>query len=333
MKKFTYQDIAKSTGISIATISRVFNNPDIVRSDTRNRVVEAVSAMGLDPASYGLLPDPADRLIIFNVPTLRNQFYSPIIESARKVAESKRYILLINEYSLDSDAMMDSFMLLLSRTRTRGVIIANAMTKDRIERISERVPVVTCCEAVPDSSVPFVSVDDEAAAYSAVKYIVSLGHRRIAMINGPHSFKYARSRLQGYRRVLEEEGIEYRPEYIAEVGSDMDVEVAGAAVMHMLNSSQPPDSFFCISDMLASAAIHAAIKRGYRVPEDISVVGFDNISISEMMNPSITTIKQPVAQLGALSAEMVIKLIENHDEPLRSTYLGTELVIRESTRK
>ena len=117
------------------------------------------------------------------------------------------------------------------------------------------------------------------------------------------------------------------------VFSDMDFEVAGAAVMHMLNLAEPPDAFFCISDMLASAAIHAAIRRGCRVPEDISVVGFDNISISEMMNPSITTIKQPVAQLGALAAEMVIRMIEDKDEPLRSTYLGTELIIRESTRK
>ena len=103
--------------------------------------------------------------------------------------------------------------------------------------------------------------------------------------------------------------------------------------MHMLNFPSPPDAFFCISDMLASAAIHAAIRRGYRVPDDISVVGFDNISISEMMNPSITTIKQPVSQLGALAAEMIIKLIENGEEPVRSIHLGTELIIRDSTRK
>ena len=332
MKKFTYQELSRATGISIATISRVFNTPDIVAPGTRGKVIDAIVSMGLDPAAYGLLPDPADRLIIFNVPTLRNQFYSPIIEAARKIAESRGYILLINEADFSS-AGVDQFLLLLSRMKACGTIIANAMTKESLQRISASLPVVTCCEAVPDSGVPFVSVDDEAAAYNAVRYIVWLGHRRIAMINGPMSFKYARNRLEGYKRVLEEEGIRYRSEYIAEIGSDMDFEVAGAAVMHMLNLAEPPDAFFCISDMLASAAIHAAIRRGCRVPEDISVVGFDNISISEMMNPSITTIKQPVAQLGALAAEMVIRMIEDKDEPLRSTYLGTELIIRESTRK
>ena len=173
MKKFTYQDIAKSAGISIATISRVFNNPEIVSASARNKVINAVTAMGEDPNAYGLLPDPADRLIIFNVPTLRNQFYSPIIESARKIALSKNYLLLINEDNL-SPSSLDQFLLLLSRTRTCGVIIANAMTSESLERIRNEVPVVTCCEAVPESGVPFVTIDDENAAYSAVKYIASL---------------------------------------------------------------------------------------------------------------------------------------------------------------
>ncbi len=332
MKKFTYQDIAKASGISIATISRVFNNPGIVSASARSKVIEAIEAMGVDPKDYGLLPSPSDRLIIFNVPTLRNQFYSPIIEAARNVARSRNYILLINEDNL-SPASLDSFLLLLSQTKTCGTIIANAMTKESLGIISNAVPVVTCCEAVPESGIPFVTIDDEGAAYNAVKYIASLGHRRIAMINGPSSFKYARNRFKGYRRVLEEEGLEYRSEWIAEVGSDMDFEVAGAAAMHMLSSPVPPDAFFCISDMLASAAIHAAIKRGHRVPEDISVVGFDNITLSEMMNPSITTIRQPVAQLGALAAEMIIRLIENGEEPVKSIHLGTELIVRDSTRK
>ena len=330
MKKFTYQDIAKATGISLATISRVFNTPDIVSSETRNKVIDAVASMGIDPKAYGLSPDPSGRLIIFNVPTLLNQFYSPIIESAKKVIEGRSYMMLINEDSLADDT---SFLQLLSSTKAAGVIIANAMTKEGLDAIRHRVPVVTCCEAVPEADVPFVTIDDENAAYNAVRYIESLGHKRIAMINGPSSFKYARNRLKGYRRALQEGGLEYRNEYIAEIGSDMDFEVAGAAVMHMLNYDDRPDAFFCISDMLASAAIHAAISRGFRVPEDISVVGFDNISLSEMMNPAITTVKQPVAQLGALAAEMIVKRIENKDESLKSIYLGTELIVRDSTRK
>lgn len=332
MKKFTYQDISNVSGVSIATISRAFNNPDTVSASARNKVIDAVSSFGEDPKAYGLITDPAERLIIFNVPTLRNLFYSPIIEAARKVAQSHNYILLVNEDNLSSSTL-DQFLLLVSRTKTCGVIIANAMTKETLERIDAAVSVVTCCEAVPDSSVPFVTIDDESAAYNAVKYITSLGHKRIAMINGPGSFKYASNRFKGYRKVLEEEGLEYRREFIAEVGSDMDFDVAGAAVMHMLSFPTPPDAFFCISDMLASAAIHASIRSGYRVPEDISVVGFDNISLSEMMNPSITTVNQPVAQLGALAGEMLIKCIEKGKDSVQSIQLGTELIIRESTRK
>ena len=143
MKKFTYQDIAKATGISLATISRVFNTPDIVSSETRNKVIDAVASMGIDPKAYGLSPDPSGRLIIFNVPTLRNQFYSPIIESAKKVIEGRSYMMLINEDSLADDT---SFLQLLSSTKAAGVIIANAMTKEGLDAIRHRVPVVTCCE-------------------------------------------------------------------------------------------------------------------------------------------------------------------------------------------
>lgn len=328
-KKLTYQQISDVAGISVATVSRMFNNPCVVSAKTRERVIDTISALGEDPADYGLALDAAERILIFNVPTLLNQYYSPIINSARSAAAARHYILLVNEEPL-APKSIPSFILLLKRCRAAGVIISNAMTQEGIRSIASVVPTVMCSESVPESGVPFVSIDNESAACNAVKHIASLGRTRVALINGPLAFKYARGRYKGYRRALEEEGLTFRPDLVAEAGSDMDFDFAVAAAISMLNGKNPPDAFFCVSDMLAAAAIHAAIRIGLRVPEDISVVGFDNIALSRIMNPSITTVQQPVAQIGAIAADMIIRAIENGPESVKPVQVGSELIVRES---
>lgn len=329
-RNHTYESISKASGISIATISRVFNKSPLVKDQTRVKVIKAMEDLGMDLSSFDLVPVPSDNLIVFNVPTLKNPFYSPIAESARAAANRKGYSLLINEDPI-SDETLESFLRLLKKTHAVGLVCTNSITREKIERLKEQLPTVTCCEGVADSPVPFVTVDDEVAAHNAVKYILGLGRRRIALINGPGSFKYARSRYKGYVDALKEAGIAVDKNLIAEIGADMDFDTAKAVAMHMLNSPGRPDAFFCISDVIAASAIKASLELGCRVPEDIVVVGFDDIFISQIMNPTITTVRQPTAQIGALATEMVIKLIEKDDVSINSIYLGTELIIRESS--
>ena len=329
-EKKTYEDIARESGLSLATISRIFNKNPAVKASTRQKVIDAMEKLGIDTSQYDLEPKLNGNLILFNVPSLKNPFYSPIASSARLNAERHGFSLLVNEDPI-SEKTEDAFIKLLKKTKAAGLICANSVEKERLERLAAIVPTVTCCEAVEDSHVPFVSIDDEEAAWNAVNYIIGQGRKRIALINGPSDFKYASARFRGYRDALKKHGIEVDESIIGEVGPDMDYDTANALAIQMINSPNPPDAFFCISDVLAAAAIKACLTRGLRVPEDVMVVGFDNIYISKIMNPSITTVRQPTTQIGALAIEMVIKLMRK-EAVVKSVYLGTELLIRESTQ-
>ena len=331
LRRIAYRDIAEEAGVSISTVSRVISNPDGASPAMRSRVIDAVTSLGGDPADYGLVPQSEGRVIIFSVPSPSNPFYLPIIGAARKRAENSGYILLENESDLSSSSSIDRFLSMLVATKAAGTIIANAMTSEGIARIRRAVPAVMCSESAEGSDVPYVVIDNAGAAYSAVRYLISSGRRRIAMLNGPSSYMYSGNRYSGYRKALLEAGYPLRAEYSAYVGSHMDSDMAYAAVRKLLDLPEPPDAIFCISDMLAAIAIHAACDSGVSVPGDLAVIGFDDQPICRMITPSISTVRQPVSQMGALSAEMMIRMIADPGCSLGSIKLDTELIIREST--
>lgn len=328
--KLSYQTIAQRSGLSISTVSRVFNKSASVSEEKRERVVRALQELGADVQQLDLKPIPRNNLILFNVPSLKNPFYSPIIESARRSARRFGYNMLVSENELSPSSLPD-FLSLLKTTRAAGVILTNAIVPECVERIRESVPVVTCCESSTALDVPYVTIDDESASEDAVKYLLSLGRRRIAMINGPEDFKYARERYKGYCQALRSQGLCVDDSLVCSVGVDMDYDMAKAHAGRMLSRAERPDAFFCISDVLASAAIKASVEAGLDVPRDIAVVGFDNIQISQIMNPTITTVSQPVVQLGTIAVELLLKVIGGERDLIGSIHLGCELVIREST--
>ncbi len=190
---------------------------------------------------------------------------------------------------------------------------------------------VQCCECIQDMDIPFITIDDVATTHMAMEHIIALGRKNIAFINGPIRYKYAQDRLKGYLQSLEYAGIKKDQDMIIQL-SEVNFDMAVSAAIQLLNSPKRPDAFFTSSDVYAAAAIKAAIRLGMSVPKDVVVVGFDNVEISSMCNPSITTVNQPRYQLGFLSCEILAKRI-NHDPTIvGSMYLETELIIRESSR-
>lgn len=327
--KLSYEKIAQKSGLSISTVSRVFNRSQSVSEDKRHRIIEALRELGADPSTLDLKPQPRNNMLIFNVPSLKNPFYSPIIEAAGRCAKRFGYNMVVSENPLGAD--LQSFINLIRTSKAAGVILSNAIVPETVDTIRKIVPVVTCCESATTAGVPYVTVDDESASENAVNYLISLGRRRIALINGPVEFKYSRERYKGYKSALLSHGFEIDQDIICAVGADMDYDIAVANVTRMLARPDRPDAFFCISDVLACAAIKASLAAGLRVPQDVAVVGFDNIQFSRMMNPSITTVCQPFDQLGTLAAEMLVRVLNGEDEHIESIHLGCELIIREST--
>ncbi|AEV28758.1 transcriptional regulator [Sphaerochaeta pleomorpha str. Grapes] len=329
--KITYSKIAELSGISMATISRVMNNSTNVKEETRRTVMDAMRQLGYDTTDLEAIAAKSNDLLIFNIPSLDNPFYSLIIKGAKASAERNGYNMLINEDPID-DRSIDTFIALLKKTNAAGILSTNCISKQNLMKLDAILPIVQCCECDPSLDIPFVTIDDVSAARNAVEYILSLGRRRIAFINGPLQYKYARDRLKGYLEALEDAHIERDPDIIIQL-QEINYDMAVSAVFQLLNSEKRPDAFFASSDVYAAAAIKATKRTALKVPRDIAIVGFDNIELSSMCSPSITTVNQPKFQLGLLSCEMLIKRICKEQIPIRSMYMDTELIVRETTQK
>jgi len=195
--------------------------------------------------------------------------------------------------------------------------------------VGGRLPLVNACEYVRDSEISSVYIDNVAAARAAVDYLVTLGHREIAFIAGPSSSPICVDREQGYRLALQRADIPANPALVA-VG-DFSIEAGERAVELLLSQGQSFSAVFCSNDEMAIGAMRALLSRGLRIPEDVSVVGFDDIRFSRYTSPALTTVSQPKTALGREAMTMLIEILNDPDVPPRKRVLSAELVVRGST--
>jgi LacI family repressor for deo operon, udp, cdd, tsx, nupC, and nupG len=329
-KKSTYQQIASDAGVSIATISRILTGASRVKEDTRQKVLETMAKHGYDIEEIKANQlNQNSGIIIFNIPSLENPFYSQIAEGAKIAAHRNGYQFLISEEHINENTIAN-IMNLIETVAAAGIITTNHVPASLLARLSDTLPLVQCCEYVTDLKIPYVSIDDIAATRTTMEYLFSLGRRHIAFINGPIRYKYARHRLQGYVHFLEKAGLAQEPGFIIQL-PDVNFDLAVSAVMQLLSANVKPDAFFCASDVYAAAVIKSCTRMGIQVPRDIMVAGFDNIEIASMINPTITTVNQPRYQLGFSSCNLLMELINNPKSNVRNILLETELIVREST--
>jgi LacI family repressor for deo operon, udp, cdd, tsx, nupC, and nupG len=330
-KKSTYQRIASDAGVSIATISRILTGASNVKEETRQKVLEAMSEHGYNVGEIQSKQlSQNGGLIVFNIPSLGNPFYSQIAKGAKVAAHRHGYQLLINEEHINA-ATISNIMSMLKAVNTAGIITMNHVPTAFLARLNDALPLVQCGEYDTELAIPYVSIDDIAAARIIMEYLLSQGCRRIAFINGPKRYKYARHRLQGYMSSLKKAGISEELGLIIQL-PDVNFDLAVSAVTQLLNTTTiRPDAFFCASDVYAAAVIKSCTRMGLNVPRDIMVAGFDNIEIASMSSPTITTVSQPRYQMGFSSCSLLIELIHNPKSSVRNILLETELIVREST--
>jgi LacI family repressor for deo operon, udp, cdd, tsx, nupC, and nupG len=301
-----------------------------VSETARDRIFSVMAKHGYEVSGLHLLKSQQKSgIIIFNVPSMANPFYSKIAHGAKTAAGRHGYQVLVNEEHLSNSEALN-LIGLLQKINAAGLIVTNHVPKEILKKLKDLVPLVQCCEYDGELNYPYVSIDDISAARSTVNYLISRGKRRIALINGPIRYKYARERLRGYLEALKDAGLEARQEYIIQL-PEPDYDMAFSAIGQMLHGDNRPDAFFCASDVCAAGAIKYCLRNGLSVPRDVMVTGFDNVDISSMTYPTITTVNQPRFQLGFLSCEMLIEMINKPETPIRSLLLDTELIIREST--
>lgn len=321
-------DVARVAGVSTATVSRVLNDHPSVRDETRLRVEAAMQALNYRVSiAARSLRTAQTRMVLALVPDFANPYYAEIVRGLGAAAREHDYELLLCDTGV-SEARERAVAQMLTRRMYDGVVCMDPYTTQRL--VSEQVrtlPWVACSEFVPDEQIPHVSIDHRLAAKDAVLYLLSKGHRRIALINGDERYLYAQQRREGYRDALRDAGLPERADYIQIVGG-IDYPLGELAARRLLALEQPPSAVFAVSDTLAVGAIKGALAAGRQVPGDLAVVGFDDVPLASIFEPSLTTIAQPRLELGRQAMQVLLKRIAG-EQPASITLAHT-LVVRQS---
>lgn len=326
----TIREVAREAGVSIASVSRVLNNPEVVSPETRARVEKAINKLDYRPNLLGRnLRRSETRMILIILPTISNSFYTEIIKGIEDRMHFDDYYVMVTNTDGEMEREKIYFDLLKNRLVDGVVVFGPVLSSQELTEIARQFPVVQCCEYIEKATVSRVSIDNIKAASTATNHLINCGYRRIAMISGHPDLFSSIHREQGYKKALEEAGLQFSPELI-KYGS-YGYKGGLRAASEFLIMDEKPDAIFAISDMMAIGAIRAIKESGLKVPDDIGVMGFDNIEISAIFEPRLTTISQPRYDLGKITADLILQMIETKENIVKEIYLEHELLIREST--
>ncbi len=328
----TLRGVAEEAGVSMATVSMVLNNRKGVSADTRRRVLAAAQQVGYQrrdrtetSSSIGLL---IERL---PVPAYADPAVGLMVHGVESEAGSHGYHVVLA--SIDSGS--EELPPMVSERRVGGVVVLGGgdIRDDYIRRLAASgLPLVLADNFVDDLAVACVLGDNETGAYLATRHLVELGHRRIAILEGPRKYKTLVERRQGYVRALEQAGMALDPALMVRPhpGSPRKGYREATDLLE-LPPSQRPTAIFAISDKTAMGALEALRNAGLRVPEDMALVGFDDIAESAHLVPPLTTVRLPMQAIGAVAVQQLIARMEDDRSSSCKTVLYTELVVRESS--
>lgn len=322
------QKVAERANVSVATVSRVLNNSDKVLPETRLKVEEAIRALNYVPNMLARNFRTAEsRSLLVMVTSISNLYYMETIHGISEYAYENGYDILLSETKEDVKRQIDG-LLKVKNHMADGAIIMESTIKDRLlSSLESEYPVVQCSVYGGDAPVPSVSVDNVKGGYIGACFLIERGHTRIAFIGTGGKAKYNADRRQGFLQGVSEAGIEQDPALL--VHSVLGFE-GGAVALELMRLPHPPTAMFFTSDMQAIGALHALSEAGYSVPRDVAVLGFDNIELCRMVSPGLTTVAQPMHDIGREAARLLIDRIKGGGGSCRSVVFAPEIVIRGS---
>ncbi len=325
------RDVAARAGVSVTTVSHVINETRPVSDELRRRVLAAMDELGYQPNRLARsLRRGQTHTIGMIIPDSANPFFAEVARGVEDTSFENGYSLIL----CNSDGDLDKELLytnVLTEKRVDGILfVAAGLSTDRILDLQhQKTPLVVVDRDLPDAAVDSVLTDNAQGGWLATRHLIELGHRRIACITGPSDLTPSADRVTGYRRAMREEGIPIDEALI--VKGDFQYDSAYRASIQLLQMQDPPTAIFACNDLMAVAVMRAALEQGQRVPDDLSVVGFDDVRLAAFANPPLTTIAQPKHEIGAVAATMLLKRMQNHERPAHRQVFETSLVIRKST--
>ncbi|MEL7657704.1 MAG: LacI family DNA-binding transcriptional regulator [Bacillota bacterium] len=324
------QEVAKKANVSVATVSRVLNNNIYVKQETREKVMQAIKELNYSPNLSGrILRRNETKVVLILLPTISNPFYAKAVTGIRHVADKMGYLTLICNTESSKEKEMEFLDLLKYKQADGAIIMSHDMEIDKLEEIRESHPIVQCFEYQQSNKLSYVSVDNEKAAYDAVDYLIQIGHSKIGLVGCHPAYSSAVQREEGYKKALSGAGIELDPNLI--IRGDYGFKSGYDCAIELMERNQKPTAIFAISDMQAIGVIKALKTIGLRVPQDVSVMGFDNITMAEIYDPSVTTVYQPAYKIGSKAMTILIEELKSETYKPQHILMKHELIIREST--
>ncbi len=329
-KLVTLRDVAAYAGVSVTTVSNVVRKWPYVSPEMRDRVQQAIDRLGYSPhmVAKGLRTGQTSALA-FIVPDLSNPYFAEIVAAAEDAAQSCGYTLLV--FNTHEDPEREAVCIQRAASRwADGLLITHSLHTEWAEVVGDHIdiPIVAVDRIPQNCHHPVCAVDNLLVGQMATEYLLQLGHQRIAHIAGPPGVRPAEDRLEGYRQAMQARGLQ--PRYVP--CSDHWGPNQGYYLMNrLLDEDEAPTAVFTSNDRVAIGALHAIRDRGLHVPDDISLVGVDDIEVSAHITPPLTTVRQPLEQLATLAVEQLLRSIRGERPPQMTTLLEPLLIARQST--
>jgi LacI family transcriptional regulator len=328
----TIRDIADAAGVSIATVSRVLNGRPDVSPGTREAVLRVVRDQGFSMnRSARALSGGRTGLIGVTLPIVHVEYFSRILWGASEALYEHDMRVVLCPTMHERDREVTLLEQLLQGTTDGALLLLTRESNDALRALERKgFPFVVLDPRYPvDEGTPVVSAAHWAGAKAATEHLLSLGHRRIGAITGPHGWVASVDRLDGYQAALAAAGVLADPDLIAK--GNFTGESGRAAASQLLGLPEPPTAIFAFNDEMAVGAMRVAEQRGLRLPDDLSIVGFDDLEKAEIVTPALTTVRQPLAEMGRMAVSLLTRVVEDQPIEAMRVELATKLIVRDST--
>lgn len=328
----TIRDIAELAGVSVATVSRVINGRPDVAPETRDAVLRYVRERNFTTnRSARALSVGRTGFVGFTMPFVRADYFASILAGALEAAYDQELRLVLCATQSEHEREVSLVERLMDGTTDGAIILLPEESSAELVALqSDGYRFVVADPRVPlDAGIPAVSASHRAGAQAAMDHLLSLGHRRIAHVSGPRGWTATEERIDGYRAALAAAGVLAPAEFVVE--GDFESPSGYAAAHRLLDVPEPPTAIFASNDNMAFGVLQAARERDLAVPRDLSVIGFDDAELARMVTPRLTTVRQPLAELGRTAVSLLVRLLEGQRVEALRLELATRLAVRDST--
>lgn len=330
----TMNDVAKAAGVSVATVSRVINGSDGVSVKLEKKVKRAMKKLHYHPSSVARsFKIQQTTLVGVIVPLIDHPFYSRLAMAIEQKLFKHDYRAIICNSEEDEDRER-AYIEMLLRQRVDGFIINSAvMNTNYFHELEElQIPYVLIDRDLPEAECSKVFSDNSQGGYIGMEHLIELGHKRIGVVGAPAHTEPIARRIRGTREALADYGMDTNPELLV-TGDNQLFDMGYNSAKQLMSLDNPPTAIFALTDVTAVGVMHAITEQGLRIPEDISVLGYDNIPIASYMIPQLTTVEQPIIQMGETAVELLFNHMNQPDHPIEKAVLKTQLIVRKTTSR